>query len=255
MTTSGSVSATLAWSTPTARLSLALSRRNGDGTWTWITGARGAQPLRITAAVTAGTWRLRVKALAGSSDYTMNASYPSSEPPPETQPYLTIMMGRAIEGVALDSSCKVLSAQAKTLGDVAAELARHGLRATAPATLSQVHETDNACEGGLLYASWTELEQLRDDYGWDVVPRGPTNDVITGLTGQALWDATCGVLPTFTAHGFPDAWGLYAFPQNRWTPADEAVVRPATPTVAATPASASATGPRLPIRIGFGRCR
>jgi hypothetical protein len=151
VTTSGSVSATLAWSTPTARLSLALSRRNNDGTWTWITGAKGAQPLRITAAVTAGTWRLRVKALAGSSDYTLNASYPSSRPPPETPPYLTIMMGRAIQGVALDSSCRVLSPQAKTLGDVAAELARHGLRATAPATLSQVHETDNACDGGLLY--------------------------------------------------------------------------------------------------------
>lgn len=220
----GSLSATLTWSTPTARLSLALSRSNGDGTWTWVKGARGAPPLRITSAVTAGTWRLRVKALAGSSSYTLTATNTSNPPPTGTGPYLTIMMGRAIDGIALDSSCHQLSPQAMTLDDVADELAGHGLRATAPVTLSQVHETGNACQGGLLYASWPELVQLRDADGWDVVPRGPTNDVITGLTGQALWDATCGVLPTFTAHGFPDAWGLYAFPQNRWTLADQQVV-------------------------------
>jgi hypothetical protein len=221
---SGSVSATLTWSTPSARLSLALSRSNGDGTWTWVKGARGTQPLRISAEVTPGTWRLRVKALTGGSGYTVVASYPSSPPPP-TGPYMTIMMGRAIEGIALDSSCERLSTQAKMLDEVAAELGAHGLRATAPVTLSQVHEDDNACDGGLLYASWAELHQLRDRYGWDVVPRGPTNDVITGLSGEALWNATCGVLPTFTAHGFPDAWALYAYPQNRWTSADEQVVK------------------------------
>ena len=225
---SGSLSATLTWGSPSARLSLALSRSNGDGSWTWVKGAQGAQPLRMTASVTAGSWRLRVKALAGGSSYTLIASYPSSPPPPPpigAGPYMTIMMGRAIDGIALDSSCGQMSPQAKPLSDVAVELASHGLRATAPVTLSQVHETDNACQGGLLYASWAELEQLRDADGWDVVPRGPTNDVITGLTGQALWDATCGVLPAFTAHGFPDAWGLYAYPQNRWVSGDQQVVK------------------------------
>jgi hypothetical protein len=219
----GTLSAMLTWSTPTARLSLGLSRRNSDGSWTWVTGVSGSQPERLNATVTPGTWRVNVKAKSGDSRYTVTVSYPGDLPPTGSA-YLTIMLGRAAYAQALDRSCQVTTDQSKTLLDVATELAARGLSATVPITLSQIQEATHECVGGIVYASWQDLAQLRDVDGWDAVPRGPTNDVITGLAGQALVDATCGVLPAFYAHGYPDAWGLYAYPQNRFTTADQQVV-------------------------------
>jgi hypothetical protein len=163
-----------------------------------------------------------VKAKSGASNYSMTVSYPST--PPAQTPFLTIMFGRAAEQQTLDRGCQVSTPDAKTLQDVAAELALHGLRATVPVTPSQIDQSTHNCVGGIMYASWDELAQLRDTDGWDAVPRGLTDDVITSLTGQALWNATCGALPTFYDPGYPDAWGMYAYPQNRFTSADQQVV-------------------------------
>lgn len=136
---------------------------------------------------------------------------------------VTIVMGRAIQAQTADTKCKVPTTSVP-LSTTASFLAGYGLKATAPVTLSEISDTAEICNGRLLYATWPELATLRDTYGWDVIPRGATNDVITGETGQALYDDTCGILPTFYSHGYPDAWGMYAYPQNRKDAADEAEV-------------------------------
>ena len=81
VTGSGTLTASLVWSTSTAQLSLALSRKNADGSWTWVAGSHGAQPLTLTSPVTAGSWRLAVKALSGASSYTLTATYPTTSSP------------------------------------------------------------------------------------------------------------------------------------------------------------------------------
>lgn len=146
--------------------------------------------------------------------------------PSQTAPRYTLMMGRAINAQYADGKCKVPTTSIP-LATTASTLAAAGLRATVPATLDQVSEdpATPVCSGRLSYATWPELRALRDTYGWDVVPRGATSDVITGLSGQALYDNTCGLLPTFADHGFPDAWGLYAYPQNRFTTENQQTVK------------------------------
>lgn len=140
-------------------------------------------------------------------------------------PQFTLMMGRGINAQALDTKCTKLS-PGPDLNETAAFLQSYGLKATVPATLSLTSDTDTpVCNGKLVYPTWNQLRSLRDTYGWDVVPRGPTNDVVTGLSGQALYDATCGILPKFYDEGFPQAWGLYAYPQNRWTDANQQTVK------------------------------
>lgn len=221
---SGTLSASLTWSTPSARLALGVSHRaDSDDPWVWMKAVSGAQPLTLNVPVTAGQWRVYVKAKSGTTSYSMSVSYPSA--PPASTPFLTIMLGRAQIKQTVDNSCQVVAGQATTLQDVATELSAHGLRATVPVTPSEIGQSTQKCVGGILYASWDDLAQLRDTYGWDAVPRGMTNDVITGLTGQALQDATCGALPTFYAEGYPDAWGMYAYPQNRFTSANQEVVK------------------------------
>jgi hypothetical protein len=146
-------------------------------------------------------------------------------PAPTIAPQFTLMMGRGINAQALDVKCTKLS-PGPTLNDTAAFLAGYGLKATVPATLNLTSDTDTpVCNGKLVYPTWSQLRELRDTYRWDAIPRGISNDPITSLTGQALYDNTCGVLPKFYSEGFPQAWGLYAYPGNRWTDADQQVVK------------------------------
>jgi len=168
--------------------------------------------LAIALAVAAATG---IAALGGS------VSVASATAPP---PMVTLMMGRAIEAQALDSNCQQIAPGAVRLATTAKFLSGLGLRATAPVTLSEIGETSPTCSSKVLYATWTELRSLRDSYGWDVVPRGKSNSTIVGETGQRLMDDTCNILPTFYNHGFPDAWGLFAYPQNRSDSTDQQTV-------------------------------
>jgi invasin-like protein len=81
VTDNGTVSASLAWSTPSASLLIGLAQKTSAGTWAWVSGSRGAQPVTASWSVTPGTWRLAVEALSGSSSYTLTASYPATLPP------------------------------------------------------------------------------------------------------------------------------------------------------------------------------
>jgi hypothetical protein len=74
VTGSGPLTETLTWSTSTAKLLVGLSHKNPNGTWTWVGGQRGAQPVTLTTQVTPGTWRLAVEALSGASSYTLGVT-------------------------------------------------------------------------------------------------------------------------------------------------------------------------------------
>lgn len=141
----------------------------------------------------------------------------------QASPALTIFMGRAIQAQTADTKCTIPTTSVD-LATTASYLSSYGLRATAIATPSEIGDTTETCSSRLLYATWPELATLRDTYGWDVTPRGADNNVITGETGQQLYDDTCGVLSTMYAHGYPNAWGLYSYPQNRMDATDEAEV-------------------------------
>jgi len=86
VTGSGPLTETLTWSTSTAKLLVGLSHKNSDGSWTWVAGSQGAQPVTLTWQVTPGTWRLAVEALSGASSYRLDVTYPDATPstkPPE----------------------------------------------------------------------------------------------------------------------------------------------------------------------------
>ncbi len=77
---SGPLTETLTWSTSTAKLLVGLSHKNANGTWTWVGGQRGVQPVTLTTQVTPGTWRLAVEALSAASSSTRGVTYPDAAP-------------------------------------------------------------------------------------------------------------------------------------------------------------------------------
>ena len=82
----GQIQATLDWDDPAANLNLFLYRKNADNTWTEVakTTSTTARPEQITyPSGTVGTWKVGIKAVSGSTAYSVSVTHsPNSTPPP-----------------------------------------------------------------------------------------------------------------------------------------------------------------------------
>ena len=215
----GTLTATLTWATAPARLKLSLARKNPDGTWTGTTGRAGAQPISLSAPVSPGTWRLGVKAVSGSSTYTLRASWPDSGLPPITSPpYLTLLFSRS-EITAADNCVANDTGVARLDTVVAPELARRGFAGTGTVETGPTQQSSPACLHYklTLAASWDQLAMLRDAYGWSFVSHSRSYAQNLGSLGaQAQWNETCGSLVDLQQHGQTRGDGLFAYPNNKW---------------------------------------
>lgn len=136
--------------------------------------------------------------------------------------YATIMFGRGQITEVTGKACTPTPGSV-SLWTIADDLRQRGLTATAPVTPSQIADApDHICTGGSLYPNWSDLDTLRDAYGWSMVPRGLTSDSLQSVTDPAILEANvCGALQPLYQHGHSRAWGMYAWPQNRWTETQE----------------------------------
>lgn len=138
---------------------------------------------------------------------------------------LTIMFGRGQITDATKSCTPV--AGSVSLWTIADDVKARGLSATLPVTASQIGDGVELCEGGSMYPSWQDLASFRDNYGWSIVPRGLTSDSLQFQTDPGILNANvCGSRDNLEAKGFASAWGLFAWPQNRWTTSQEATYVP-----------------------------
>lgn len=127
--------------------------------------------------------------------------------------YATIMFGRGILDIGSGSNCSVIPGSVN-LFTIADDVKQEGMTATIPMTYNQ----PGTCQGGDRYASWADLARLRDSYGWSVVPRGVSGTDMTTVSDPAKISAeVCGALQLFQNRGFTRAWGMFAWPANRWT--------------------------------------
>ncbi|HEY0387660.1 MAG TPA: FG-GAP-like repeat-containing protein [Gaiellales bacterium] len=132
--------------------------------------------------------------------------------------YITYMFGRAQVGNYVGgSNCRTALAGNVPLWTLAELIKSHGHTATAPVSLNQTGATAPVCQGTIRYATWPDLANLRDQYGWSVASRGRTGKELTTLTPQQQRDETCGTVGEFASHGFPEAWGMFAYPNNALT--------------------------------------
>jgi hypothetical protein len=102
---------------------------------------------------------------------------------------------------------------------VAAELQERGLVATTTVVPAVTREgTSRACSTDIAtHANWNDLASLRDSYGWTIVSSGATHRDITQMTPAGQRAESCGSLTTLEAHGHNRAWGLFGYPNNKWT--------------------------------------
>jgi hypothetical protein len=215
----GTLTARLSWSTASAHLQLSLARKNPDGTWTAVAGRSSAQPVTLTAPVTPGTWRLGVKALSGSSSYTLSATWPDSGLPPiSSPPYLTLLFSRS--AITAADNCVANDTGVARLDTVVApELAGRGIAGTGTVETGVTLQSAPSCLHWkqTLGASWDQLAMLRDSYGWSFVSHSRSYaQNLASLSPQDQWNETCGSIQDMERHGQTRGDGLFAYPNNKW---------------------------------------
>ena len=160
--------------------------------------ARVAAPVRVAAAVTPG-------------------------------PYLTLLFSRTelgandtpLPGCALDTRG---IARLDTV--VAPWLAARGKAGTGSLQTGLLQDTALTCLHfhRSVTTSWAIANTLATRYTWRFVSHSATYPLdFHTLTGTQKQAETCGSEQTIRAHGLPGSNGLFAYPNNKWTVADQTV--------------------------------
>jgi hypothetical protein len=169
----------------------------------------GLAALVLLAAATVATWAGRRQASAATA---------TSAPP-----YLTLLLAHSA-WTAVDDQCNPLPGIV-TLRRQAPVYAAHHLTVTASVVTSWVAPTTRTCIASyplspspkpLLIASWADLAMLRADFGWKFISQGRFYvDILTLPTWQQNSDI-CGSLRLLESKGYPEAAGLFAYPNNEY---------------------------------------
>ncbi|HEY0388942.1 MAG TPA: hypothetical protein VGC71_10910 [Gaiellales bacterium] len=215
------ISAILRWRSGSTHLRLYLARRRRDGSWRRVARAimPRAHPKQLNVRhAREGRYRLRVRAVAGRTRYRLSYEVTKTRPPLAHGPFLTLLFSRSEIGTA--TGCAPDPAgYANLLTVVAPALARRGIAATGSVETGITKAGSRACVhyGRSLAASWSDLAQLRDRYGWAFVSHGrrwATN--LAHMSREQQWNDICGSLIDLERHGFRTGDGLFAFPNNTW---------------------------------------
>ncbi|MFI9553881.1 hypothetical protein [Nonomuraea endophytica] len=125
----------------------------------------------------------------------------------------TLMFGRS-QWQMVDPWCAPLRGSVP-LAEVAAAMG--GVRATPTVVVARTGDGERSCAKGFAdYATWSDLAELRDRYGWQAVSHSQTYPAnFAALSGDRQRAESCGTLAAFEARGHTRAWGLFAYPNNK----------------------------------------
>jgi hypothetical protein len=183
----------------------------GDASWT------------AAATLASGQYRLTVRAenSDGASSSSVGVLFDSGPAPTLESPgYLTIMFGRS--NWVPSVNCVPVPG-APTLMDVAQTMAAMGLVGTGAVVTNTIGTTptcSNFSENNQ-NATWADLRALQA-LGWDFVSASETYvPYMTSLGYATQVTDSCGSLTNAStglyAHGFDDAWGMFAYPSDKFT--------------------------------------
>jgi hypothetical protein len=178
------------------------------------TGVLPAVLVTLLAASVLPGGRPHVASLIGQTD-------------PLPPPMVTLLFSRSAFGDVQSCNPERLPGTVWLDTTVAPELSRRGLRATGTMETSTAQETARSCihYKRTLMASWSDAAMLRDTFGWRFISHGRTRVDVTTLSDAALRDQVGGSLRALTDRGHAHASGMYAYQNNKYNDATQAVVR------------------------------
>jgi Tol biopolymer transport system component len=104
------------------------------------------------------------------------------------------------------------------LDQVAAELAARGLVAGGTVVTNATQASSRYCNSNLgVHASWADLANLRDNFGWTFYSGGTTHGNMTTMTPAQQLTESCGSLNTLAGRGHDRGWGLFGYGNDKYT--------------------------------------
>lgn len=207
-----------------------LQYRQNGGAWgpqqhfmTATLGMPGGTTTSWTAtlpSLPSGDYALTAKAtnISGSSAKTSVEFGDGPAPTASSPGYLTLIFGRSIwttsAGCVPIAGQPTLAMIAQALNTAQPSTPRTGVGAI---VTNWPGVTTEQCFDKNVYASWADLAALRDQYGWTMVSASETYANMTSLTVAQQQAQSCGSLTNpngLYAHGYNDAWGMFAYPGN-----------------------------------------
>lgn len=246
----GLITANAATFTGTAVSSVAIKfvkwslQNQGSGSWLQLGGtswgaARAWLPATLSqpiagqatwsSAVTLGSGQFELYAKAQDTTLAWspvsNVVFASGPAPTATNPgYLTIMFGRS-NWVAASRKCVAVPG-APTLLQVGEAMAAMGLTGTGAVVTDTIGSTTEGCgtfSHNNEYPTWSDLVALQS-LGWSFVSASETyKPKMTTISYANQVAESCGSLTDpvsgLYTHGFSDAWGMFAYPDDEFTSA------------------------------------
>ncbi len=126
--------------------------------------------------------------------------------------YITLLFGRSMYSIA-DNNCNQLAGSVP-LDQVAQDLSSRGLSATGVVVVGRTQVSSRLCYAGSLYPTWSDLDNLRDTYGWSFGSDGMTHNDITKMTPSQQYEESCVSLAYLAENGMTAADAFYAYGDN-----------------------------------------
>ncbi|HEY3238890.1 MAG TPA: DUF5050 domain-containing protein [Acidimicrobiia bacterium] len=150
-----------------------------------------------------------------SSTSSSTTTTATTSPPPSGSGFLTLGFGRA-QWVATEGCTPMPNTV--PLDQVAAELARRGLTAGGTVVTSATQASSRYCSSNIgVHASWADLANLRDNFGWVFYSGGQRHANMTTLTPAGQLAESCGSLTALASHGHNRGWGLFGYGNDKYT--------------------------------------
>ncbi len=131
---------------------------------------------------------------------------PTAVAPPTAQPMVTLLFSRTPLGPT--ARCQIMPGSVP-LETTLQNLAARGMTATGSVVTGDVRETEDFCNMGMQTPSWATLARLTSTYGMVMVSAGKKHTSFPAMDAATALDDSCGALPTFVAHGYTRANGLF----------------------------------------------
>ncbi|MGB4967651.1 MAG: hypothetical protein WBO35_05620 [Candidatus Saccharimonadales bacterium] len=129
--------------------------------------------------------------------------------------YLTVMWGRSNYAATTAPNCQDTPG-ARNLRENAADLKTYGLWGVGGVILNRTSQSTHQCiNNNVLQASWTDMDILRNTYGWKFISQSKTYRNMAEIPQSELYAETGGTLATLKSHGHMKAWGAYNYPNGK----------------------------------------
>jgi hypothetical protein len=162
-------------------------------------------------------------AAASAAAFGQSGSLASASTNQTSAPLLTLLLAHSA-WTAVDDQCQPLPGIVD-LGSQASEYAARHLTVTASVVTSWVAPATRTCIAHyplnpspkpLLISSWSDLSSLQADFGWKFISQGRWYTDVASLPPWQQDREVCGSLHDLQARGFPEAAGLFAYPNNEY---------------------------------------